>query len=84
MQDTQWEVIHGGINTEFIRGNANYGVPLDVCREFETKGVLGRLYPFFYATSGARGLVSVMNGMGREIAVDMKAEGIDAVLMVST
>ncbi|MBI4523395.1 MAG: glycine/betaine/sarcosine/D-proline family reductase selenoprotein B [Deltaproteobacteria bacterium] len=84
MQDAQWEVIHGGINTEFIRGNANYGVPLDVCRDLERKGVFGRLNPFFYATSGARGLVSVMNGIGREIALDMKAEGVNAVLMVST
>jgi betaine reductase len=84
MRGAPWEVIHGGINTEFIRGNPNYGVPLDVCRELERQGVLGRLYPFFYATSGARGLVSVMNGMGKEMAVDMKAEGIDAVLMVST
>lgn len=84
MQDARWEVIHGGINTEFLRGNPNYGVPLDVCRELEKEGVFGRLYPFFYATSGARGLVSVMNGIGREMALDMKAEGINAVLMVST
>ena len=84
MQDTCWDVIHGGYNTEFIRKNPNYGVPLDVCRMLEREGAFARLYPYFYATPGARGLISVMQAMGREIAVDMKSHGVDAALLVAT
>jgi glycine reductase len=84
MQDTSWDVIHGGYNTEFIRKNPNYGVPLDVCRMLEREGAFGRLYPYFYATPGARGLISVMQVMGREMALDMKSHGVDAALLVAT
>jgi len=84
MQDASWDVIHGGYNTEFMRRNPNYGVPLDVCRELERMGLFSRLHPYFYATPGARGLLSVMQAIGREIVTDMKAQGVGAALLVAT
>ena len=84
MLDASWDVIHGGYNTQFIQKNPNYGVPLDVCRELEKEGTLAKLCPWFYVTSGSRGLISVMQTMGREMALDMKARGVDGVLLVST
>jgi betaine reductase len=38
MLASEWDVIHGGYNTEFTKKNPNFGVPLDVCREFEIEG----------------------------------------------
>lgn len=84
MLDANWEVIHGGYNTEFMKKNPNYGVPLDVCRDLEREGVFRRLYPYFYITPGARGLISVMHTIGREELHNMKADGVDAVLLVAT
>jgi glycine reductase len=84
MTDAKWDVVHNGYDNTFMNGNPNYGVPLDVCREFEKEGAFGRLYPYFYSATGATALTSVMQRIGREMASDMKSEGINAVLLVST
>ncbi len=84
MQDGSWDVIHGGYNTEFMKKNPDYGVPLDVCREMEKKGLFARLHPYFYATPDARGLISVMHAIGKEMVLDMKAQGVSGALLVAT
>lgn len=84
MQDKPWEVRHGGYNTLFMLGNANYSVPLDVCRDLEKKGLFGKLSPHYYSSPGQGGEISVMEGIGQAMASDMKAEGVGAVLLVST
>jgi betaine reductase len=84
MKDARWDVYHGGYNTIFTHENPNYGVPLDVCRELERKNVFGRLYPYFYVTPGNMALISAMQAIGREMLRDMKTEGVDGVLLVST
>jgi len=84
MKDAKWDVLHGGYNTVFMHENPNYGVPLDACREIEGEGVFGKLYPYFYVTPGNLGSISAMQAISREIQRDMKAEGIDAALLVST
>lgn len=84
MTDTNWDVRHGGYNNVYMLANPNYGVPLDVCRELEREGVFARLYPSFYTTPGINGLISVMQSLGSDMASDMKAEGVDAALLVST
>lgn len=84
MKDSKWDFIHSGYNISFMHENPNYGVPLDVCKEMEREGVFAKLYPYFYATSGGGGTISDMQSIGKEMTRDMKAEGIDAVLLVST
>ncbi len=84
MKDAMWDVRHGGYNTVFMHDNPNYGVPLDVCREIEGEKLFGNLYPRFYAITGNLALISAMQAIGREIVSDMKAEGIDGALLVST
>lgn len=84
MKDTRWDVLHGGYNNAFMYSNPNYGVPLDVCRELEKEGVFARLYPYFYGTTGVDAMIPVMQAIGKEMVVDMKAEGVDAVILVST
>lgn len=84
MTDAKWDVVHNGYDNTFMNRNPNYGVPLDVCRELEKEGVFGRLYPYFYSATGATALTSVMQRIGREMASDMKSEGISGVLLVST
>ncbi len=84
MLDADWDVIHGGYNTEFMKRNPNFSVPLDVLRDMEEEGIFAKLHPYFYVTPGARGLLSVMHCLGTEIILDMKAKGVDAVLLVAT
>lgn len=84
MKNGGWEVMHGGYNTQFIKDNPNYAVPLDVFRKLEKEGIFGRTYEYFYATTGSGGLISAMQGIGRELVYDMKAAGVSAALLVST
>lgn len=84
MKDGKWDVSHGGYDTVFMHDNPNYGVPLDVCRELERQGVFARLYPSFYATVGCGGGTSAMQTVAREMAVSMKDQGVNGILLVST
>ena len=83
MQDTEWGVLHGGYNSAWMLKNPNYCVPLDVCRELEKEGVIGGLSAYVYSTSGSNGVVPIMQVIGKEIAGEMKAEGVDATILVS-
>jgi glycine reductase len=83
MTEGRWDIIHGGYNTVWAVQNPNYSVPLDACRRLEKEQVLGQLYPFFYMTSGAMGIIPVMQEIGRGMARDMLAEGVDATILVS-
>jgi len=84
MKDVEWDVIHGGYNTESIHHNPNYGLPLDALRELEKEGVFGKVYPYFYSTPGVWATVADMQVVGREIAADMKAQGVGGALFVSS
>ena len=84
MTDAKWDVVHGGYETTAMRNNPNYGVPVDACRALEKEGVFKELYPYYYATVGVVARIPAMEAIGKAIAQDVKAEDIDAVLLVST
>lgn len=84
MKGTGWDVLHAGYNNVFMRDNPNFGVPLDAARQLEREGVFAKLYPYYYMTTGVNAAIPVMQRIGREMVTDMKAEGIDGVLFVST
>ena len=84
MKEASWDVWHAGYGATFMIVNPNYGVPLDASRELEREGEFAKLYPYFYGTTGVEGTISDMEAMGRSMVADMRAEGVDAVLLVST
>ncbi|MBI4320515.1 MAG: glycine/betaine/sarcosine/D-proline family reductase selenoprotein B [Chloroflexi bacterium] len=84
MRDIQWKIMHGGYNTQFMEVNPNYGVPLDACRQLQSEGAFAKLYPYFYTTTGVGALYAEMEVIGSGIVQDMKIEGIDAAILVST
>jgi glycine reductase len=90
MKESDWDVVHGGYDTVYMSRDPNYGVPLDmvrqfeVCGELEQQGRFAKLYPYFYSSTGVGGVTSVMKRVGKEMAQEIKSEGIDGVLLVST
>lgn len=84
MKCSKWDVIHCGYDTTYMRLNPNFGVPLDACTELQEKGVFARLYPYFYVTAGVNSFTDDMQRIGEEMAGDMKKEGINGALLVST
>ena len=84
MKDKRWDVLHAGYVTGYMADNPNFGIPLDACRELEKEGAFARLYPFFYSSPGVGGKVADMMAIGKRIARDLKAAGVNAALVVPT
>lgn len=86
LESGKWEAIHGGYNVVYMNGNPHYGMPLDALRALEAEGAIGpgKLYPAYYVIPGNQGSPSVMRRVGREIAADMKRDGVEGVLLVAT
>ena len=80
----EWMIIHGGYDISHASHNPNYAVPLDMCRDIEEDGKFARLNPSLYATTGNLAPVLAMQAIGKEMCSDMKTEGVDGVLLVST
>ena len=84
MKDGKWEVHHFGYDNTYMLQNPNYGVPLDVVRDMQREGVFAKLYPYYFTTVGTNASIHAMQKNGREIAQELKENGVNAVLLVST
>ena len=59
-------------------------MPVDVLREMESAGLIGKLHDQFLSTSGLANPFSNTRPMGKRIAEQLKEAGIDAVILTST
>ncbi len=84
MEPGMWEAVHGGYNVANMNANPLYGVPLDALRELQQEGRYEDLYPAYYVIPGNQGSPAAMQRVGQEIAAEIKANSVDAVLLVST
>jgi glycine reductase len=80
----EYDVAHGGYDATFARQDPDRLVPLDALRELVRRGELGGLLDAFYVTCGNHGILSQMAQHAREIAADLRAQNVDAVLLVAT
>ena len=76
--------IHGGYDRAFITEDPNLCIPLDVLRDLEKRGVIGKLMDFFITTTGTGTATNNSKRFAEEFIPILKREGVDAVLMVST
>lgn len=79
-----YEVSHAGYDSVFVRQDPNRLVPLDAMRELEREGAFGKLYDYFFATTGVATTVENARRMGREIGAALKEAGVDGVILTST
>lgn len=80
-----WECIHTGFYSGVVNSrDTNYVLPLRSVRQLEERGVIGRLYPYFYTTAGNGMAVTAARRIGEDIAKELKEAEVDAVLLVAT
>ena len=79
-----WEAYHAGYFNHIVNRNPNYILPLSFLRDLEGKGQIGRVHEAMYALPGVSTPVAVARQLGREIAEDLKAGGVEGVLLVAT
>ena len=64
--------------------NPNYVVPLDAIRELELAHAFGSLFDRYIVTTGVGTAVVEARRMGREIAAELKTQGVDGVILTAT
>ena len=80
----RYEVSHEGYDSGLVRQDPNRLVPVDVMRELEREGVIGKLHDRFYSTTGVANIVETMRKMGEAVAEDLRAGGVSGVILTST
>jgi glycine reductase len=81
---SNYEVAHTGYYPSRVLENPNRLVPADVLRDLEKEGVIGKLHPFFYSTSGNGVIQKRCQEMGEEIVTVLLDKGVDGALLTST
>lgn len=84
LNPNDYEVNHVGYTPLFVLQDPHRLVPLDVMRDLEREGVIGKLYEKFYSTTGAVNIVENVKKMGRAIARELKGDGVSGVILTST
>ncbi len=79
-----YETAHGGYDPTYANEDPHRVLPLDVVRDLEREGAIGKLYPYYYATVGNGTSVANARGFAQEIAKDLVRDGVKAVLISST
>lgn len=75
---------HGGYDPTYANADADRVLPVDVLRELEQEGTIGKLHDFFYATVGNGTSVANAAQFGQQIAAELRNDGVDAVILTST
>jgi glycine reductase len=84
LRSNDYEVHHVGYSPVFVIQDPNRLVPVDVMRDLEKEGVIGKLHETFYSTTGAVGIVENAKKMGQAIAKELKSKGVSGVIVTST
>jgi len=84
LEKGDYEVIHSGYDASFALDDPNRLVPLDAARELARRGEIGSLLDTYYVTCGNHGILSEMAQYSKDIAAELKAHNVGAVLLVAT
>jgi betaine reductase len=79
-----YECVHAGYDVFYANEDPHRVVPLDALRHLEMEGAFGRLFDWYYATAGNMASVANATRFGHEIGSELKANGVDGVILTST
>lgn len=80
----RWQSVHGGFDTTRINEDLNRVVPLDVMRELEREGGIGRLHPEIFTTTGNTSVIPTLQRFAQEMGRELKTAGVEGVILTST
>lgn len=76
--------IHGGYDPVYANEIPDRVAPLDILRQYEKDGYIGKVYEYFYTTTGTGTSVGNAIRFGKEIGKELKEAGVDGVILTST
>ncbi len=80
----KFESVHGGFSTQWANADPNRILPLDVARELERDGAIGRLHGEYLGTTGNGTTVADARRFGMEWAAELRQAGIQAAILTAT
>jgi glycine reductase len=84
LKEGDYESVHAGYDPVYANKNPNRIVPLDLLRKLEKGGEIGSIYEYLITTTGNSTSVADAARMGKEIAGELAAAGVDGVILTST
>ena len=84
LTEETYETAHGGYDPVYANEDADRVLPVDVLRDMEKEGIIGKLHNKFYTTVGNGTAVASSKAFADEFAQKLKADGVDAVILTST
>jgi glycine reductase len=84
LTEETYETAHGGYDPVYANADSDRVIPVDVLREMEANGVIGKLHNKFYTTVGNGTAVLSSKAFAEEYAKKMVDDGVDCVIMTST
>jgi len=79
-----YETAHGGYDPVYANQDADRVLPVDVLREFEQEGKIGRLHHKFYTTTGNGTATKSSKQFAQEFAQKLLDNRVQAVILTST
>ncbi len=80
----EYETAHGGYDPVYAGDDPDRVVPVDVLRDLEREGIIGKLHRYFYSTVGNGTSVANSEKFATDIAKELKEDEVDAVILTST
>ncbi len=84
LEGADYEVYHRGYDNRHVLNDPDRLVPVDVLKELEKAGEVGKVYEQFLSMTGLANPLANSRRIGREIAESLKNAGVDAVILTST
>jgi glycine reductase len=79
-----WESVHAGYDPVYANDDPNRVAPYNTMKELEKEGIIGEVYPYLCSTTGNSTSVADATRMGDEMVRQLKADGVEAVILTST
>ena len=84
LDSTNGETAHGGYDPVYANEDLDRVIPVDVLRDMEKEGKIGKLHRYWYSTVGNGTAVASAKAFAEEIGKELVADGVDAVILTST
>ena len=84
LTEADFETAHGGYDPVYANQDSDRVVPVDILREFEAQGKIGKLHETFYSTTGNGTAVKSSKIFAEDIGQKLLSLGVNAVVLTST
>lgn len=82
--ETNGETAHGGYDPVYANEDLDRVLPIDVMRDLEKEGKIGKVYDYWFSTVGNGTAVASATKFGEDIGKELVENKVDAVILTST